>query len=241
MENRLRGLGIEIAFLAAFLLIIVFLWQHPFWSFFAAAALTIIAFQKWKSYEDRIFFFVCGIVGFAGEVVCIKYGAWTYSNPVLLGVPLWEPLMWGFLGMTAHRIQQTVFSLEHKDRIRKLTHGTVRDIVYDLSMMGIVIALVSSLWRNDQLLFIVLLLLGICNVLIFHHPRDLFFIFISPAMLLLFEPLAVSSGAWTYPSPVVFGVPLWLFSAYFCFCLLFGRLGMTASALYETYKRRPSP
>ena len=42
------------------------------------------------------------------EAVAIKFGAWQYSNPTALGVPIWLPLLWGSAIVFIKRFSETV-------------------------------------------------------------------------------------------------------------------------------------
>ncbi|NMJ77346.1 hypothetical protein GLU64_02965 [Nanohaloarchaea archaeon] len=49
----------------------------------------------WNKRED-LFFYSTGFVGGPlAEIICIYFGAWSYSSPDLLGIPLWLPFAWG--------------------------------------------------------------------------------------------------------------------------------------------------
>ena len=45
--------------------------------------------------SDRQYLLFASIVGSIGEIVCVNFGVWRYTNSSLLGIPLWLPLAWG--------------------------------------------------------------------------------------------------------------------------------------------------
>jgi hypothetical protein len=52
-------------------------------------------------------FFVFGaIIGLIAEVVAVHFGAWQYTNPSLLRVPIWLPIAWGFVVVLIKRITE---------------------------------------------------------------------------------------------------------------------------------------
>jgi len=44
--------------------------------------------------------------GSLAEVICIHFGAWTYTNPTLFGIPLWLPVGWGIAVVTIIRMSE---------------------------------------------------------------------------------------------------------------------------------------
>jgi len=45
------------------------------------------------------------------EVFCINAGAWTYTYPTFLGMPLWLPLAWGMAAVLFRRFADTVMEM----------------------------------------------------------------------------------------------------------------------------------
>lgn len=73
-----------------------------------------IGIMVWHKKHDVIFFVVGAIVGTIGEIVCIHFGAWRYTNPTFLGVPIWLPFAWGLAIMLIKRIAETFVKIEMK-------------------------------------------------------------------------------------------------------------------------------
>jgi uncharacterized membrane protein YoaT (DUF817 family) len=57
---------------------------------------------------DFTFFIVGAVIGTAGELIAIQYGAWLYSNPSFLSVPVWLPLAWGYVVVLIKKIAGTL-------------------------------------------------------------------------------------------------------------------------------------
>lgn len=51
-----------------------------------------------------------------GEVVCVNYNCWTYSNPTILGIPLWLPVAWGIVAVSFKRIGKKLAEKELSER-----------------------------------------------------------------------------------------------------------------------------
>lgn len=103
MQHRtfLHGLGAVAA-----LLIPSLLWQQPLVAFVGVA---LVAAGILALYQDRVLyavFVVVGLMGAAAEAVAISHGAWIYSRPQLLGIPVWLPVLWGIAGVTVVRIER---------------------------------------------------------------------------------------------------------------------------------------
>ena len=72
----------------------VLLWEHPVFLVIALSALAAvqISFSP-KTYG--LLFVIAGVLGVAAEIVAVWAGAWTYTTPHLLGVPVWLFLLRG--------------------------------------------------------------------------------------------------------------------------------------------------
>jgi len=44
---------------------------------------------------ERLYFILSVIFFGLAELTLVRAGIWTYSNPQLIGIPYWMPLMWG--------------------------------------------------------------------------------------------------------------------------------------------------
>ena len=74
----------------------------------------MIGIKFWHKKHDFYFFVTGAIIGSIGEVVCIHFGAWQYTNPNLLGIPIWLPFAWGIFIMLIKRIAETFVRIEMK-------------------------------------------------------------------------------------------------------------------------------
>ncbi len=52
------------------------------------------------------FFCLIAIAGATAEIIAIAGGAWTYSYPFILGIPIWLPFLWGSAGLAIIGIYQ---------------------------------------------------------------------------------------------------------------------------------------
>ena len=62
--------------------------------------------------RSQLLLFICvGVSGPLAEAIAIYSGLWTYASPVLLGVPVWLPLVWGNAGLYIIRMSSFLRSL----------------------------------------------------------------------------------------------------------------------------------
>ena len=67
----------------------------------------MVAIKFWHRKEDIHLFLIAAIAGAFAEVIAIKFGAWKYANPTVLGVPIWLPLLWGSAVIFIKRVAET--------------------------------------------------------------------------------------------------------------------------------------
>ena len=73
-----------------------------------------IGIKFWHKKQDILFFVTGAIIGPIGEIVCIYFGVWQYTNSSFLGIPIWLPLAWGLATMLVKRIAETFVKIEMK-------------------------------------------------------------------------------------------------------------------------------
>jgi hypothetical protein len=96
----------------------------------------------------------------------------------------------------------------------------------------VLVLAVSSLWRNNLLLTL-LMLVEFAGVLYLWHDRgDISFLFVIGGMGSLAEAVFVRSGAWHYANPSFLGIPMWFPIAFGTAGLIGGRLARTIAALW---------
>ncbi len=66
-----------------------------------------ICLKLWHTKRDFFFFVSGAIIGPVAEIIAIYFGAWHYTNPTQLGIPIWLPLAWGIFTVMIVRIADT--------------------------------------------------------------------------------------------------------------------------------------
>lgn len=68
----------------------------------------VTAIKFWHVKHDIYLFLAAAALGTAAEIVAIRFGAWQYSNPTILGIPIWLPLLWGIAVVFINRVVNTI-------------------------------------------------------------------------------------------------------------------------------------
>lgn len=81
-------------------------WRQPYVALLleaciAVGLLYVSGWHYWKYYV------LCALLGASSEILVIYFGAWSYTMPQLLGIPLWLPFVWGnvalfFVSLASH-------------------------------------------------------------------------------------------------------------------------------------------
>lgn len=97
--------------LAAFCILVAsvsLLWRSNWLLFGVALVQCIVGLVLWHDRLDLSFFLIIGVLGSTAEAIFVRFGVWQYSNPTVLGMPLWFPLAFGTTGLIGSRLARTV-------------------------------------------------------------------------------------------------------------------------------------
>ncbi|MBU0494438.1 MAG: hypothetical protein KKA73_21800 [Chloroflexi bacterium] len=101
------------------------------------------------------------------------------------------------------------------------------ELLMELGAFAILVASVSLLWRDNLLLFIVMLIECPIALILWHDRLTVCFFLIIGVLGTLAEGVFIQFGVWQYNNPTFLGVPLW-------FPLAFGTTGLIGSRLAQT-------
>ncbi len=82
-----------IAFLS--LISVALLWEYNLILTIVLVALAAFMLLMNKSKQELRIFVYCGLSGALAEVIVVFFGAWTYANPNIIGIPIWLIVLWG--------------------------------------------------------------------------------------------------------------------------------------------------
>jgi len=94
------------------LAVTAYTWQNILLTIVLLSVFGLVTLFVERSKSAVIMYFTAFILGPLAEVWLIHAGAWEYTQPTLLGIPLWLPFLWGNASLTLNRINiylQSVF------------------------------------------------------------------------------------------------------------------------------------
>ena len=91
---------------------IVLFWKNNALLSALLLALYLIGNRFWHKKHDYIFYLTGAIVGLIAEAIAVQFDVWTYSNPTIIGIPMWLPLAWGLAVILLIRISETFLKIE---------------------------------------------------------------------------------------------------------------------------------
>ena len=83
---------------------VAFLWKQNFILLIILILLATIMLLMNKSKQELKTFLFCAFAGAIVEAFAIMFGAWTYSNPNIIGIPIWLAILWGIASVFIVRI-----------------------------------------------------------------------------------------------------------------------------------------
>jgi len=87
---------------------IINFWKYNSFLTLSLLLVWLIAIRLWYEKEDILIFGFGALLGSIGEINCIAFGIWTYSNPNMLWIPTWLPFLWGFVSVIIKRVYITM-------------------------------------------------------------------------------------------------------------------------------------
>ncbi|BDT66542.1 hypothetical protein os1_07050 [Comamonadaceae bacterium OS-1] len=200
----------------ASLLIIAFM-PTNFGKLAAFLVLWVLTFKK-LSKLDFIFYTCVCIFFTAMNAASLKQGIFSFSDPDVLGMPIYEVFMWGFY-------------LLHLKRVLGGPAPTGNRATVWLLALSFAIAFAAI--PDAKILTIVTGILLIAGLILYHEPLDfsytIYFIIFGAAI----EYVGVHSGQWFYPGAPIGGVPVWFITLWGGVGLLMRRLLMPILIKHE--------
>ena len=237
MNKNFKELIIELMFFTLLLLIIIFFHKNVVLSTILSVILVSIAFIFFHSKEDKIFYLTGAVIGgIIGEMIVVSFGAWKYSTQILFNIPIWLPILWGFILVLIKRTITSFLKLEHiknnyKHHLR--ISSFYRIFIQDISLFFIIIFSYAFLWKNNLYVFIILSLVFLIMISLHHTKMDLIIYFIIGILGTIADIVCSFFGAWIFMNPTLLGIPFWVPIGYGLTMVIIVRMSIAIINLVE--------
>ena len=107
------------------------------------------------------------------------------------------------------------------------------ELAVGTAAFSVLAASIVLLWRDNALLFVILLVEALVALGLWHDRYDLSVFLVIAVLGSLAEALFVHSGVWRYANPTLLGVPLWFPLAFGTAALIGERLVCTITRMWD--------
>lgn len=159
------------------------------------------------------------------NAMSLKQGIFAFTDPDLLGMPIYELTMWGFY-------------LLHTKRLLNGPAPQGRQLI--VWTLALLYSAAFGAIPDQTLLLVVTAVLLVIGLILFHEPLDLAYVGYMILLGAAIEYTGVLSGQWAYPSDPIGGVPLWFITLWGGVGLFLRRLVLPILARYEPATASPS-
>lgn len=224
--NLKKLVSIELALLLLIPVIYLLSWRSFILSTVLSVISIVVVFILYHKFQDILIYFLGTVLGSIGEIACVYFGVWEYSQAHFLGIPLWLSLFWGYVFLVIRRLSLKVLTNKN---VKKSIHksGTRNYIILFITYI-LLIFIPSLLFNHNLAVFLGLFILSAVS-LYKADKTDVFFVLTFVILGLLLELLCVHIGIWRYPNPDIAGIPGWLIFLYSGFSLFIKRTSETIS------------
>ncbi len=233
-----RSIAIEILAGLFLVLTVVLFWRQPI----LATILLSTGIALWLCYyrnrADAAAMLWAALLGTPSEMLCVYKGVWAYQAPgVILGIPVWIPLIWASLFCLFRRIVLTLLDLVNR---RWPDPNTLSRRILFNALEAIIIVyfiwVAFSIARSIALVYAIIILIA---AFFWRQERDVLIFLVGGFLGTLGEFICMQLGFWQYHYPYFksMGLPLSLTMAWGLSAVMIGRLAMR----WETKSAIPSP
>ncbi len=201
-----RSLWIEFffeAFTGIFLFAVVLLcWRRPVWLSLLLAGGLGAQLWFWREKADAAVIVAAALLGTPSEILGVRLGGWTYDAPgVVLGIPIWIPLVWAYMCCFFRRISLSVHSVTRRVQSnRSVLAMKILFWVLGGAILFYCLIAVSVVLKPIAIAYIILL---IPVVLFWHGERDILIFVIGAIIGTIGECTAIMAGVFHYNYPIL--------------------------------------
>ena len=222
-ERTLLDDVLKIAGFTVFLLIAILgLWRHPMVVLAAVVLGAALELYFWHDRLDVGLFFTGAVFGVLVEYVAVGANYYSYAKSEMAGLPIYLPVVWGYLLVMFNRIVGTLAALcEGRAWSRFLVKALV--VLAQLVIVAYFVFLAVKIDRRVVAGCGIFLLLA---ARAWNRDEDVLMLLVTGIGGLIGETIAVQAGVWEYHAPYFksIGIPVSL-------PLIWGLMGLTSRRL----------
>jgi hypothetical protein len=98
------------------LLLVAFLWRMPIILTSILLVLSFLMILLTPQKETIYLYIIAGLCGALAEAFAVWFGAWDYTNPNIIGIPYWLPVLWGIAALFVRNIYLSIQKRTTKHR-----------------------------------------------------------------------------------------------------------------------------
>ncbi len=204
--------------------VVVFCWRLPVIASFLLGACIVFQLWFWREKSDAATIIAAALLGTPSEMVCVHYGVWTYDAPgLVLGIPIWIPLVWGSLFCLFRRLSIATFEF-----FSELPNRRLFNLSITVSGIFILIYFVTTIMVIKRGIAIAYTILMVPAIIFSHKERDILLFIIAGILGTFGEYLSMNLGYWHYHFPYLpsIGLPISLPLAWGLSGVIIGRIAM---------------
>jgi len=222
-----RSIAIEILAGIYIVLTVVLFWRQPIVATLMLTAGIVLWLWHYRNRADAAAMLWAALLGTPSEMLCVYKGVWTYQAPgMILGIPVWIPLIWASLFCLFRRIVLTLLALIN--RRWPDPNAVARKMMFLVLEAFIIVYFVwvaLSIARSIALVYALIILIA---AFFWRQERDILIFLVGGFLGTLGEFICMQLGFWQYHYPYFksVGLPLSLTMAWGLSAVMIGRLAM---------------
>jgi hypothetical protein len=108
MKLAVKKFVISTILALAILLATSFFWNQSLIVVVTLIILSILMFLVEPNRSNAVLYFYGFIFGPISEAIAIHFGAWHYTFPLIVSIPIWLPFVWGNCGLYIVRVKALI-------------------------------------------------------------------------------------------------------------------------------------
>jgi hypothetical protein len=208
-KNSIIEYLFEIVSAAYVIIVVLSCWKLPLIATVLLGAGLGAQLFFWKEKADVATMIAAAALGTPSEMLCVKYGVWSYYAPGLVGgIPVWIPLVWAYLFCFYRRLSITI----HTSISKKWPDNRELPVKLINGMMGgmIMVYYVTAFFLISKKFAVTYFVFTLPAVIFWHKQRDMLIFIIGAVCGTVGEYLCMKLGFWVYQYPYLrsIGLPI---------------------------------